>query len=86
MDSLYNNFEAVWDNIALCEGQTFATVTGQPFAYDVQEDGLSVRRSDLLLPKEELEKLYRAGLADGGGRGKVAAYCYAVLRDNRIRV
>lgn len=82
---MYNNFEAVWDNIALCEGQTFATATGQPFAYDVQEEGLAVRRSDLFLQKEELERLYRSGSADGGGKGRIAAYCYAVLRDNRIR-
>ena len=32
------DFSAIWSNIEQCEGQTFATLTGQAFAYDVQED------------------------------------------------
>ena len=85
MDWLLIDFDTVWSNIVLCEDQTFATVTGQAFAYDVQEDGLAVRRSDLFLQKEELERLYRSSAANGGGKAQVAAYCNAVLRDSHIR-
>lgn len=85
MYCLLTDFSAIWDNIVQCEGQTFATTTGQAFAYDVQEAGLAVRRSDLFLRREDLERLYRSGSTNGGGKGQIAAYCNAVLRDNRIR-
>ena len=80
------NFSAIWDNIEQCEGQTFATQTGQAFAYDVQEDGLAIRRSEMLLMKDEIESMYKAGLFDKvcNGRGS-AAYINALLRDNRIK-
>jgi|GEM_PF-3899625 len=80
------DFNAIWDNIKQCEGQTFATLTGQAFAYDVQEDGLTIRRSDMVLKRGEVESVYRAGTSDksGSGRGTVA-YINALLRDNRIR-
>ena len=49
------DFNTIWQSITDCEGQTFATPGGQPFAYDVAENGLSVRRSDLFSSKEALE-------------------------------
>lgn len=80
------DFNVIWDNIEQCEGQTFATLTGQAFAYDVREDALAIRRSDLTLPKEDIEAAYKAGASTGkeNGRGAVA-YINALLRDNRIR-
>ena len=78
---MIDNFNTVWDNIGRCAGQTFATVTGQPFAYDVQEDGLAVRRSDLFLQRGDIERQFAAG----GGKGHTAAYINAILRDNRIQ-
>ena len=80
------DFTAVWNNIEQCEGQTFATLTGQPFAYDVQEDALAIRRSDMVLARDEIATAYNAGVSDkpGSGRG-TAAYINAILRDNRIR-
>lgn len=79
------DFSTIWNNIVQCEGQTFATATGQAFAYDVQEGGLAIRRSDMFLQKEELERLHQAGAASGGAKGQIVAYCNAVLRDSRIR-
>lgn len=80
------DFSAIWGNIEQCEGQTFATLTGQAFAYDVQEDALAIRRSDMVLSREEIESAYQAGASDkpSSGRG-TAAYINALLRDNRIR-
>lgn len=80
------NFTAVWNNIEQCEGQTFATLTGQAFAYDVREDTLAIRRSDMVLARDEIAAAYKAGTSDkpGSGRG-TAAYINAILRDNRIR-
>lgn len=40
---MLTDFSTVWSNIKQCEGQTFATLTGQAFAYDVQEDTLAIR-------------------------------------------
>ena len=79
------DFSAIWSNIEQCEGQTFATLSGQAFAYDVQEDALAIR-SDMVLSREEIESAYQAGASDkpGNGRG-TAAYINALLRDNRIR-
>ena len=79
---MIRDFETIWENINRYAGQTFATVTGQAFAYDVQEDGLSVRRSDMFLQREDIEKQFRAG---SGGRGQPVAYINAILKDNRIQ-
>ena len=80
------DFDSIWKNIAQCEGQTFATLTGQAFAYDVADDTLAIRRSDMILRRDEVESAYRSGVSDkpGNGRG-TAAYINALLRDNRIR-
>ena len=53
------DFNTVWQSITDCEGQTFATPGGQPFAFDVAENGLSVRRSDLFLSKEDIRAAMR---------------------------
>lgn len=83
---MISNFSAIWDNIEQCEGQTFATLTGQAFAYDVQEDGLAIRRSEMVLRKDEIESMFKAGIFDKAGNGRgTAAYINALLRDNRIR-
>lgn len=83
---MLTDFSTVWSNIEQCEGQTFATLTGQAFAYDVQEDTLAIRRSDMILGRNEIATAYNAGVSDkpGSGRG-TAAYINAILRDNRIR-
>ena len=83
---MLSDFGIIWDNIAQCEGQTFATLTGQAFAYDVQEDSLAIRRSDMVLTRADIESAYLAGASTGkeGGRG-TSAYITALLRDNRIR-
>ena len=62
------DFTAVWSNIEQCEGQTFATLTGQPFAYDVQEDALAIRRSDMVLARDEIATAYNAGVSGQGAR------------------
>ena len=80
------DFTAVWNNIEQCEGQTFATLTGQAFAYDVREDTLAIRRSDMVLGRYEIATAYNAGVSDKPGRGRgTVAYINAILRDNRIR-
>lgn len=79
-------FDAVWDSIVSCSGQTFATQTAQVFSYDVREDALILRRSDVVLSKKDIEAAYFSGASSGkeNGRGP-AAYINALLRDSRIR-
>lgn len=80
------DFSTIWSNIEQCEGQTFATLSGQAFAYDVQEDVLAIRRSDMTLNRDEIATAYKAGVSDKSGNGRgTAAYINAILRDNRIR-
>ncbi len=80
------DFGTIWNNIEHCEGQTFATLAGQAFAYDVRENALAIRRSDLVLDRTEVENAFRTGVPEkpGNGRG-TTAYINAILRDNRIR-
>lgn len=80
------DFNTIWSNIEQCEDQTLATLTGQAFAYDVQEDVLAIRRSVMILRRDEVESLYRSGASDKSGNGRgTTAYINAILRDNRIR-
>lgn len=78
-----NDFNTIWQSIRQCEGQTFATAAGQPFAYDVADGGLSVRRSDLFLSMEDISTCLRVS---GSVKGKlISAYISAILNDSRIR-
>ena len=72
--------------VSLGSNVVIATLTGQAFAYDVREDTLAIRRSDMVLARDEIAAAYKAGTSDkpGSGRG-TAAYINAILRDNRIR-
>ena len=83
---MLTGFDPIWERIIRFEGQTFATSSGQPFSYDVLEDTLAVRRSDLTIPRDALEAAYRSGAASGKEKGRgLTAYINALLRDNRIR-
>ena len=78
------DFDAVWNNIEHCEGQTFATSSGQPFVFDVQKNVLAIRRSDMVLNREDIAAAYRAGVSDKSSSGRgIVAYINAILRDNR---
>ncbi len=77
------DFNTIWRSIEECEGQTFATVSGQPFAFDVTDEGLAVRRSDLFLSKEDIQNSLRMS---GSIKNKLhSAYISAVLNDSRIQ-
>jgi hypothetical protein len=78
-----NDFNTTWQHIKECEGQTFATSGGQPFAYDVEENGLSIRRSDLFLNKENIESALT--LRTPVASKQLAAYISGILNDVRIR-
>jgi len=83
---MLSDFRVIWDNIKQCEGQTFATLSGQAFAYDVQEDALAIRRSDMVLAKQDIESAYLAGASTGKDNGRgTGAYINALLRDRRVR-
>lgn len=77
------DFNTVWQSIIDCEGQTFATPGGQPFAFDVAENGLSVRRSDLFLSKEDIKAAMSVRLPVKGKQP--TAYIFGILNDTRIR-
>ena len=83
---MITDFGVIWQNIGRYAGQTFATASGQAFAYDVQDDTLAIRRSDMVLNKQDIEAAHQSGAANGkeNGRG-TTAYIYALLRDVRIR-
>ena len=78
-----NDFNTIWQSIKECEGQTFATSGGQPFAYDVEENGLSIRRSDLFLAKEDIQSAMALRTPVKGKQ--LTAYISGVLNDVRIR-
>lgn len=80
------DFITIWDNLKRCEGQTFATVRGRAFSYEVHKQGLAVKRSEVVLDRADIEaachhfSLY--GAKNGNG---TAAYINALLSDSRIR-
>ena len=77
------DFNTVWQSITDCEGQTFATPGGPPFAFDVAANGLSVRRSDLFLSKEDIKAAISVRLPVKGKQ--LTAYIFGILNDTRIR-
>ena len=78
-----SDFNTIWKSIEECEGQTFATAGGQPFAYDVEENGLSIRRSDLFLSKEDIQNALSLKAPVKGKQ--LTAYIAGILNDSRIR-
>jgi hypothetical protein len=86
------NFEAVWDRVRRCAGQTFTTSTGLPFTYRVPGDFLRVSRNG----REINRSLSRTNFAKAAAAMPVArpsdikesqgsAYTWAILMDKRIR-
>lgn len=79
------DFTTIWNNIRRCEGQTFATLRGHAFSYQVCEHGLAIKRSEMMLPKCDIEAASRNFSPYGGKACRGAdAYIHALLRDGRI--
>ena len=82
------SFSSMWVRIVACQGQTFRTVRGLPFTYEVNGQILRVSRAKQNLPRTEFEKAYK--LLPLNGPGKInsivrgPAYVYAILTDPRV--
>lgn len=83
--------QKAWDNVIRHEGETFKTVTGLDFTYEMSADNTSFKtsRTNYNLGKKNFEKAVEMmpvdttkRLSDNGIRGQ--AYIFALLNDLRI--
>lgn len=77
------NFAVVWDRIAAHAGQTFHTVTGLPFTYEVKGDAVYPSRTHYRLGRRDFEFAYQQMPVSGPGKWSAtvrgASYVYAIL-------
>lgn len=77
------DFSSVWDLVLKNAGQTFYTVTGLPFTYQVQDDVVRTSRTNYRLTKRDFEKAFEQMPLSGPGplndivRGP--SYIFAIL-------
>ena len=80
--------EEVWNNIKSCEGQTFHTITGLPFQYEIHGDSFKLSRTNQNIGKVEVEKAFKqmplrsSSQINSTVRGP--SYVFALLKDERI--
>lgn len=81
-------FELIWGRILALQGETFATITGLPFTYQVEGDALFPSRTDYRLSRRDVETAY--GMVPISGPGAIRntvrgpAYIWAILHDPRV--
>ena len=82
------NIKQVWKNIKAHEGETFYTVRGYEFTYQVSGNAIRVNRANQNLTYSNFEQTIEMWPVNGPGelsqtiRG--SAYVYALLADARI--
>lgn len=86
------DFEKVWERIARCAGQTFATSTGLPFTYRVpgtylrvSRDGREINRSLSFTNFEKAAASMPAARPSDLKKSQGSAYTWAILMDERVR-
>ncbi len=82
------DIDEVWQRIALHAGETFHTVTGLDFTYEVPGNYLLVSRTIRNLSKSNFQKSLSLMPASGPGaltERQGASYVWAILMDDRIR-
>jgi hypothetical protein len=82
------SFNEIWDRIVKYSGETFITITGLEFTYEIKNNGFYPSRTKYRISKENFRKVYQMIPVDGPGmiskevRGP--SYVWAVLYDPRI--
>lgn len=81
-------FEEIWRRIVDHAGETFHTIRGLEFTYEVDPGGFYPSRTPYRISRTDFEKAYQLVPIDGPGeinwivRGP--SYVWAVLHDQRI--
>jgi hypothetical protein len=81
-------FEVIWARITALQGEQFSTITGLPFTYSVNGEGLFPSRTDYRLSRGDFETAYALvpipgpGVINNDVRGP--AYVWAILHDQRV--
>ena len=81
-------FEVIWKRIGACQGQTFRTITGLPFTYEIIGSTLVPSRTRYQISRSDFKKA--SELAPTSGPGEIQnivrgpSYVWAILHDKRI--
>ncbi len=83
------NFEIIWNNIKLCEGETFKTIRGKEYRYVIYSDFLLINDDKKRkIAKGSFEK---AMLIENPSPSKIKnegiwgpSYVYGIITDGRI--
>ena len=82
------NFDNIWENIVINEGNVFKTITGLEFTYRVDSNFIIPNRTEYNISRADIEKAYNLLPLTGPGeindivRGP--SYVWAILNDKRI--
>ena len=84
------NFEEIWRNIQLYEGEVFKTFRGIEYKYVIYDDYLLINndkrrriKKDYIKTAIEIKNPTPSKLGDAGIRGQ--SYVFGIITDNRIR-
>lgn len=82
------SFDEIWNRIVSNEGQIFKTKTGKEFIYSVINNGIVTNKTNYILSKNDIKKVFNIMPVEGPGRindlVRGPAYIWAILNDNRI--
>ena len=81
--------DELWRAIASYSGEPFATKTGIPFAYTVEDDSLHLHNTNQVLSRTQFEDAARRqGITKPSDLGDLrgSSYTWAILHDPRIGV
>ena len=84
------NFQKIWNNIKLCEGETFKTIRGREYKYVVYSDFVLI--NDDVKRKIAKNSFEKAMLINNPSPSKIKdegiwgpSYVYGIITDKRIR-
>ena len=84
------NIQKIWNNIKLCEGETFKNIKGREYKYVVYSDFVLI--NDDVKCKITKNSFEKAMLIDNPSPSKIQAegiwgpsYVYGIITDKRIR-
>lgn len=81
-------FDRIWGSILAHQGEEFVTITGLPFTYRVDGNGLYSSRTKYRISCTDFERAHAVGPIPGPGQINASvrgpAYIWAILHDARI--
>ena len=82
-------YETVLKRIMQNQGEVFHTITNLPFTYQIQNEALSVSRTNYIIPLSDISKAFQLlPCAGPGAIGKTVrgpSYIWAILNDPRVQ-